>query len=125
MLPLRKKSGRLRLHYRQKTIPWRSEPVVKGRAMKGWFECSNCKHQWSVTGPNINSECPQCGCATAGLCELGSKQPDWYCAIAEPRTENKGIKGHDGQKLLVQHILDNDKGLSDISRAILERLIET
>ena len=36
-----------------------------------------------------------------------------------------GIKNHDGQKLLVQHILDNDKGLSDSSRVILEKLIET
>lgn len=35
-----------------------------------------------------------------------------------------GIKSHDGQKLLVQHILDNDKGLSDSSRMILEKLIE-
>ena len=35
-----------------------------------------------------------------------------------------GIKNHDGQKLLVQHILDNDKGLSDSSRVILEKLIE-
>lgn len=35
-----------------------------------------------------------------------------------------GIKAHDGQKLLVQHILDNDKGLSDSSRVILEKLIE-
>lgn len=38
--------------------------------------------------------------------------------------ENKGIKNHEGQKLLVQHILDNDKGLSDSSRMILEKLIE-
>lgn len=44
--------------------------------------------------------------------------------------ENKGIKAHDGrckaaeQKLLVQYILDNDKGLSDTSRMILEKLIE-
>ena len=36
----------------------------------------------------------------------------------------QGIKAHDGQKLLVQHILDNDKGLSDSSRMILEKLIE-
>jgi hypothetical protein len=35
-----------------------------------------------------------------------------------------GIKAHEGQKLLVQHILDNDKGLSDSSRVILEKLIE-
>lgn len=42
----------------------------------------------------------------------------------EPSFQNKGIKAHDGQKLLVQHILDNDKGLSDSSRMILEKLIE-
>lgn len=45
-------------------------------------------------------------------------------ASAEPGFENKGIKAHDGQKLLVQHILDNDKGLSYSSRMILEKLIE-
>lgn len=38
--------------------------------------------------------------------------------------ENKSIKNHAGQKLLVQHILDSDKGLSDSSRVILEKLIE-
>ena len=43
---------------------------------------------------------------------------------AKDFTESKGIKNHDGQKLLVQHILDNDKGLSDSSRVILEKLIE-
>lgn len=42
----------------------------------------------------------------------------WYDAV------ERGIKNHDGQKLLVQHILDNDKGLSDTSRVILEELIE-
>lgn len=42
----------------------------------------------------------------------------WYAAV------EKGIKNHDGQKLLVQIVLDNDKGLSDSSRMILERLIE-
>lgn len=35
-----------------------------------------------------------------------------------------GIKANEGQKLLVQHILDNDKGLSHSSRVILEKLIE-
>lgn len=45
-------------------------------------------------------------------------------AISSSAEENKGIKAHDGQKLLVQHILDNDKGLSDSSRVILEKLIE-
>lgn len=36
----------------------------------------------------------------------------------------KGIKIHDGQKLLVQHILDTDEGLSENSRKILEELIK-
>jgi hypothetical protein len=49
---------------------------------------------------------------------------DALSASAEPRTENKGIKTHDGQKLLVQHILDTDKGLSENSRKILEELIK-
>lgn len=35
-----------------------------------------------------------------------------------------GIKAHDGQKLLVQHILDTDEGLSENSRKILEELIK-
>jgi hypothetical protein len=35
-----------------------------------------------------------------------------------------GIKTHEGQKLLVQHILDTDSGLSDSSRVVLEKLIE-
>lgn len=39
-------------------------------------------------------------------------------------TEVRGIKTHDGQKLLVQHILDTDKGLSENSRKILEELIK-
>lgn len=45
-------------------------------------------------------------------------------AISANAEQNKGIKAHAGQKLLVQHILDNDKGLSDSSRVILEKLIE-
>lgn len=35
-----------------------------------------------------------------------------------------GIQSHDGQKLLVQIVLDNDKGLNHSSRVILEKLIE-
>ncbi len=42
----------------------------------------------------------------------------WYAAQA------LGIKIHDGQKLLVQHILDTEKGLSENSRKILEELIK-
>lgn len=37
---------------------------------------------------------------------------------------NTGIKTHDGQKLLLQHILDTDEGLSENSRRILEELIK-
>lgn len=44
--------------------------------------------------------------------------------VSEEPVIRKGIKNHAGQKLLVQHILDNDKGLSDSSRVILEKLIE-
>lgn len=46
------------------------------------------------------------------------------CALWIENLQTMGIKAHDGQKLLVQHILDNDKGLSDSSRVILEKLIE-
>ena len=34
-----------------------------------------------------------------------------------------GIKNHDGQKLLVKHILDTDKGISETTRTILEMLV--
>lgn len=37
---------------------------------------------------------------------------------------NLGIKTHDGQKLLVQYILDTDSGLSENSRKILEEFIK-
>lgn len=35
-----------------------------------------------------------------------------------------GIIIHDGQKLLVKHILDTDEGLGENSRKILEELIK-
>lgn len=38
--------------------------------------------------------------------------------------KSQGIKNHDGQKLLVRYVLDNDRGLSHSSRVILEKLIE-
>lgn len=44
--------------------------------------------------------------------------------VAFDWAQSRGIQIHAGQKLLVQHILDNDKGLSDSSRVILEKLIE-
>lgn len=49
--------------------------------------------------------------------------------LSEPVTNFRaileaGIKNHDGQKLLVQHILDTDSGLSENSRKILEELIK-
>ncbi len=47
-----------------------------------------------------------------------------WLAEANFNTESDGIKVHDGQKLLVQHILDTDEGLSENSRKILERLIK-
>ena len=45
--------------------------------------------------------------------------------VAFDWAQSRGIQIHAGQKLLVQHILDNDKGLSHNSRVILEKLIET
>lgn len=50
-----------------------------------------------------------------------------YGWLSEPNfnTEtNQGIKNHVGQKLLVQHILDTDEGLSENSRKILGELIK-
>lgn len=44
--------------------------------------------------------------------------------VAFDWAQSRGIQIHDGQKLLVQIVLDNDKGLSDTSRVILEKLIE-
>lgn len=44
--------------------------------------------------------------------------------IVRKHDKGVGIQSHDGQKLLVQIVLDNDKGLSDSSRMILEKLIE-
>ncbi len=37
--------------------------------------------------------------------------------------KNEGIKNHDGQKLLVKHILDVEPNLSTNARSILELLI--
>jgi hypothetical protein len=34
-----------------------------------------------------------------------------------------GIKEHDGQKIVIQYILDTDSGINDYSRRILEDLI--
>lgn len=53
-----------------------------------------------------------------------------WLAESNFNTEARGIKTHDGrcmaaeQKLLVQHILDTDEGLSENSRKILEELIK-
>jgi len=44
--------------------------------------------------------------------------------VAYDWVQCRGIKTHDGQKLLVQHILDTDEGLSENSRKILEELIK-
>lgn len=46
------------------------------------------------------------------------------CALWIENLQSMGIKAHDGQKLLVQHILDTDEGLSENSRKILEELIK-
>lgn len=34
--------------------------------------------------------------------------------------QDKGIRIHDGQKILVKYILDNDKGINENARQILE-----
>ncbi len=47
-----------------------------------------------------------------------------WLAESNFNTEVRGIKTYDGQKLLVQHILDTDSGLSENSRKILEELIK-
>jgi hypothetical protein len=49
--------------------------------------------------------------------------------LSEPATWfnkfiNQGIKNHDGQKLLVEHILNTDKGISDTTRQILEGFLK-
>ena len=35
-----------------------------------------------------------------------------------------GIKNHEGQKYLLQHILDNEKGISENSRKILKAMLK-
>lgn len=47
-----------------------------------------------------------------------------FAEVAFQWAQSRRIQIHAGQKLLVQHILDNDKGLSHSSRVILEKLIE-
>lgn len=37
---------------------------------------------------------------------------------------SRGIKNHDGQKILVEHILNTDKGISDTTRQILEGFLK-
>lgn len=54
--------------------------------MKGWFECSECGHQYESAGPKISSNCPKCGCDSTSRCEVGNKQPDWYSSSAEPKS---------------------------------------
>ncbi len=71
--------------------------------------------------------------------EIKTLKQEWADEVAEHRITQvnrdrwrsnyhaamqSGIKTHDGQKLLVQHILDTDSGLSENSRKILEELIK-
>lgn len=52
--------------------------------------------------------------------KYGLSEPlDWF----EKRL-NVGIKNHDGQKLVIQFVLDTDKEMSEYSRRILEELIK-
>ncbi len=53
-----------------------------------------------------------------------SNELDCYLAWQSALRNNSGIKNHAGQKLLVQHILDTDEGLSENRRKILEELIK-
>ena len=43
----------------------------------------------------------------------------WFEALLDA-----GVKNHDGQKLLLQYILDNDSGISETSRKILEEMLK-
>jgi hypothetical protein len=43
----------------------------------------------------------------------------WFEALL-----NAGIKNHDGQKLLLKYILDNDSGISENSREILKAMLK-
>lgn len=54
--------------------------------MKGYFECSKCKHQWETTGPKFTSKCPECGCSRASHAEIGGPKPEWYRAGTEPKS---------------------------------------
>lgn len=67
-------------------------------------------NEWFKSCNQLNSESDELDCYLA-----------WHAAL---RNDSRGIKAHDGQKLLVQIVLDNDKGLSYSSRIILEKLIE-
>lgn len=51
--------------------------------------------------------------------EYGLSEPcTWFNKLI-----TSGIKNHDGQKLLIQYVLNTDSGLSENTRTILESLI--
>lgn len=66
-----------------------------------------------VVGFSIQEGDEAWGCA--GL----SESLAWFEALL-----NAGVKNHDGQKLLLQYILDNDSGISETSRKILEGMLK-
>lgn len=43
----------------------------------------------------------------------------WFQSVLDA-----GIKNHDGQKLLLKYILDNDQGISENSRTILKMMLK-
>lgn len=79
-----------------------------------------------VNVPDVNNK----GCRIVGFRipegseaygEFGLSEP---CAwFAKKLNENKGIRGHAGQTLIIQHVLLTDKTMSQNSRDILEQLI--
>lgn len=52
--------------------------------MKGYFECSKCRNQWTREGSTMDNRCPACG-LKGGLCEIGTMaKPDWFKEATAP-----------------------------------------
>lgn len=124
-----------------RSIPGCTEPKTYGEArsqledaLKMLAEANSLLLWWRYGKSMTLKQCAHLNDKTdIALGRFGLSEADidrGMSASAETVSENKGIKNHDGrckaaeQKLLVQHILDNDKGLSESSRMILEKLIE-
>lgn len=65
--------------------------------------------------PGFKSDVTKCSYCGNGWREIAKTEAELRLAEQKQR---------DGQKLLVQHILDTDEGLSENSRKILEELIK-